>query len=342
MNETYQAVAVVAPGRLELVERPLVEPGPRQVRIRVEACGVCHSDSATVDGGFPGLSLPRVPGHEVVGRVDAVGSGVANWSVGQRVGVGFLAGEDGTCLRCRRGDYVNCANPTVTGITLDGGYAEYMIADARGIVAVPEELDAAEAAPLLCAGLTTFNALRNGNLRPGDLVGIHGIGGLGHLGVQYARSMGFRTVAIARGPEKRALAEQLGAHEYLDASSVNAAEALKKMGGADAILSTATNGRAMAELIPGLAPTGKLLVVSVPQDPIPVMAYDLVFGGRAIQGSLTGKVIDGQDALAFSALHGVRAMVETSPLAQAPAAYERMMRGEPRFRAVLVMENKEN
>jgi propanol-preferring alcohol dehydrogenase len=341
MSKTYQAFAVVAPGKFELVERPIEEPGQRQVRIRVEACGVCHSDAATVNGTISGITFPRVPGHEVIGRIDAIGSDVSNWEIGRRVGVGFLAGEDGTCPRCRRGDYVNCAAPVVSGVTTDGGYAEFMIAEARGIVAVPEELDAAEAAPLLCAGLTTFNALRNSNLRSGDLVAVHGIGGLGHLGLQFARTMGFRTVAIARGQGKRSLAEKLGAHEYIDADMGDAADALTKMGGADAILGTATSGAAIAALIPGLAPTGKFLVVSVPDDPIPVSASHLVFGGRSIHGSLTGKVIDGQDTLKFSAMHNVRAMVETMPLSQAPEAYARMMRGEARFRAVLVMENKE-
>lgn len=340
MPATYKAYAVTAPGKFEMVERPIPEPGPGQVRIRVEACGVCHSDSATVEGGFPGLSLPRVPGHEVIGRIDAIGEGASRWQLGQRVGVGFLGGEDGTCPRCRRGDFVNCTNPTVTGVSLDGGYAEVMIAESRGIASVPEELDAAEAAPLLCAGLTTFNALRNASLRAGDLVAIHGLGGLGHLGVQFARKMGFHTVAIARGSDKAALAAQLGAHRYIDSATENASEVLKGMGGAQAILGTAPSGAAMGELIPGLAPQGKLIVVSVPSDPIPASAYDLVFGGRVVQGSLTGKIIDEEDTLAFSSLQDIRPMVERMPLSQAPEAYDRMMRGDARFRIVLVMDGK--
>jgi alcohol dehydrogenase, propanol-preferring len=338
MSKTYKAYAVTIPGHFELVDRPIVEPSEGQVRIRVEACGVCHSDSATVTGEFPGLTFPRVPGHEVVGRIDAVGANVTRWKIGQRVGVGFFAGEDGTCEQCRRGDFVNCANPTVTGVTIDGGYAEYMIAQAHGIVGVPEDLDSAEAAPLLCAGLTTFNALRNAGLRAGDLVAVHGIGGLGHLGVQFARKMGFRVVAIARGADKKALAESLGAHHYIDAAAEDAPEALRKMGGAQAILGTAPSGAAMGPLFAGLAVRGKLIVVSVPSDPIPVSPYYLVFGERTIQGSLTGKIIDEEETLQFSSLQSIRPMIETMPLSQAPEAYARMMRGDVRFRAVLVMD----
>lgn len=342
MKNTYRAVQIVRPGEFEMVERPLAQPQPGQVRIQVEACGVCHSDSATVDANFPGVTLPRVPGHEVVGRIDAVGAGVTAWKIGQRVGVGFLAGEDGTCPQCRRGDFVNCANPSVSGVTMDGGYAESMIAEAKGLVPVPESFDAAEAAPLLCAGLTTFNALRNAGLRSGDLVAVHGIGGLGHLGVQFARQMGFHTVAIARGQDKLALAEKLGAHRYIDAAAEDAPRVLQQMGGAHAILATAPNGAAMGALMPGLAPLGKMVVVSVPSDPIPVSAASLVFGGRSIQGSLTGKIIDGEDTLQFSLLHSVRPMVEVLPLSQAKEAYIRMMQGKVRFRAVLVMNEGSN
>lgn len=337
MALTYKAYAITEPGKFELLERTIPEPGPGQVRIRVEACGVCHSDSATVNAAFLGMSFPRVPGHEVIGRIEAVADDVLNWKIGQRVGVGFLGGEDGTCVRCRRGDYVNCSNPTITGVTIDGGYAEVMIAQAHGIASVPESLDAAEAAPLLCAGLTTFNALRNSGLRAGDLVAIHGMGGLGHLGIQYARRMGYRTVAIGRGTDKQPLAAQLGAHQYIDSSNENTSEVLQRMGGAQAILGTAPDGQSMASLIAGLSPLGKLIVVSVPSDPISIEASSLVFGGRVLQGSLTGKTIDEEDTLAFSELMGVRAMVETMPLLKAPEAYERMMRGDARFRIVLTM-----
>src|ERR1700756_3974639 len=252
MVRTYKAVEVSAPGVLRAVERPITEPGPGQVRIRVEACGVCHTDAATVMGAYPGLTLPRVPGHEVVGRVEALGSGVSKWKIGQRVGVGLIAGEDGVCEPCRRGDSVNCQNPVASGVTADGGYAEVMIAEARALASVPDELTSAEAAPLLCAGVTTYNALRNAGLRGGDLVAVQGIGGLGHLGVQFARHMGFRTVAIGKGHDKEKLAKDLGAHVYIDTSAGNAAEALQHMGGARAILATGTGGDAMGPLVAGL------------------------------------------------------------------------------------------
>src|SRR5215468_9001309 len=242
MTDTYKAVEVSAPGNLRLVKRQVTEPGPGQVRIRVEACGICHTDAATVTGTYPGLTLPRVPGHEVVGRIEALGSGVSRWKIGQRIGVGLIAGEDGVCEPCRRGDMVNCEHPVVSGVTADGGYAEVMIAEARGIASIPDELNSAEAAPLLCAGVTTFNALRNAGLRAGDLVAVQGIGGLGHLGVQFARRMGFRTVAIGRGHDKEKLAKDLGAHMYIDASVEDAAAVLQRMGGARAILATGTSG----------------------------------------------------------------------------------------------------
>src|SRR6201984_1937998 len=244
MRGTYKAVEVYEPGMLRVVERPVPEPGAGQVRIRVEACGICHTDAATVMGVYPGLTLPRVPGHEVVGRIEALGAGVSRWKIGQRVGVGLIAGEDGVCEPCRRGDIVNCQNPVVSGVTTDGGYAEVMIAEARAIASVPDELTSAEAAPLLCAGITTYNALRNAGLRGGDLVGVQGVGGLGHLGIQFARHMGFRTVAIGRGRDKEKLAKDLGAHVYIDTSVDNPATVLKRMGGARAILTTATSGDA--------------------------------------------------------------------------------------------------
>jgi propanol-preferring alcohol dehydrogenase len=336
---TYQAVEVSAPGILRVVERPVREPGAGQVRIRVEACGVCHSDAATVTGTFPGLNLPRVPGHEVVGRIDALGSGVSGWKVGQRVGVGFFGGEDGVCEPCRRGDIVNCQNPVMPGVTVDGGYAEVMIAEARGIAAVPDELGSVEAAPLLCAGVTTYNALRNAGLRGGDLVAVQGIGGLGHLAIQFARRMGFRTVAIGRGGDKRELARQLGAHLYIDTAVDDAVAVLQHMGGARAIVATAPSGQAMGPLVPALAARGKLIVVGVPPDPIQVSASSLVFGGRSIYGTLTGTAIDDEDTLAFSVLENIRPMVETARLERAADAYARMMQGQARFRMVLVTKD---
>jgi propanol-preferring alcohol dehydrogenase len=337
MPATYRAVEVAEPGRLRLVERPLPEPAIGQIRIRVEACGVCHTDAATVSGAYPGMTLPRVPGHEVVGRVDAVGGGVSRWKVGERVGVGFFGGEDGVCEPCRRGDMVHCQSPVITGATVDGGYAEMMIAESRGVVAIPQGLTSVEAAPLLCAGLTTFNALRNAGLRGGDLVAIHGIGGLGHLGIQFARSMGFRTVALGRGRDKETLAADLGAHVYVDTAVDDGVAALQRMGGAEAILVTSTSGRSMGPLLSGLAPRGKLIVVGVPVDPIQLSVSPLVFGGRSIYGALTGTPIDNEDTMAFSVLTNVRPMIEKVPLEDAADAYARMMQGKARFRMVLTM-----
>lgn len=336
MADTYKAVEVSAPGVLRVVERQVSEPGAGQVRIRVEACGICHTDAATVAGIYPGLTLPRVPGHEVVGRTEAIGSGVSRWRIGQRVGVGLIAGEDGVCEPCRRGDMVNCQNPVVSGVTADGGYAEVMIAEARGIASIPDELSSAEAAPLLCAGITTYNALRNAGLRAGDLVAVQGIGGLGHLGIQFARHMGFRTVALGRGTDKKELAQDLGAHLYIDTAVEDVAAALQRLGGARAILATAPSGKAMGPLVSGLAARGKLIVVGVPQDDIQVSAFPLVFGGRSIYGALTGSAIDSEDTLAFSVLENIRPMVEVAPLEQAADAYGRMMAGKARFRMVLV------
>jgi propanol-preferring alcohol dehydrogenase len=302
----------------------------------VEACGICHTDAATVTGVYPGLKLPRVPGHEVVGRIDALGSGISRWKIGQRVGVGLIAGEDGVCEPCQRGDTVNCQNPVSSGVTTDGGYAEVMIAEARAISSIPDELTSAEAAPLLCAGVTTYNALRNAGLRGGDLVAVQGIGGLGHLGVQFAQQMGFRTVAIGRGREKEKLAKDLGAHAYIDSAAEDAAAVLQRMGGARAILATGTSGDAMGPLVAGLATRGKLIIVGVPNDEIRLNAFPLVFGGRSIYGTLTGTPIDSEDALAFSVLENIRPMIETFPLEQAADAYARMMEGKARFRMVLV------
>jgi propanol-preferring alcohol dehydrogenase len=318
MRDTYKAVEVYEPGKLRVVERSIPEPGAGQVRIRVEACGICHTDAATVTGTYPGLTL--VPGHEVVGRIEALGSGVSRWKIGQRVGVGFFGGEDGVCEPCRRGDIVNCQNAVIPGVTVDGGYAEVMIAEARGVASIPDELNSAEAAPLLCAGITTYNALRNAGLRGGDLVAVQGIGGLGHLGVQFARHMGFHTVAIGRGSDKEKLAKDLGANVYIDTSVDDAVAVLQRMGGARAILATAPSGAAMGPLVSGLAARGKLIVVGVPPDQVQLSAFPLVFGGRSIYGSLAGTAIDTEDALAFSVLENIRPMIETAPLEQAADA----------------------
>lgn len=334
---TYRAAVVIAPGKLKIVERPLPEPAHGQVRIRVEACGVCHSDSATVEQPVPAGAPQRVPGHEVVGRIEAVGHGVEGWQIGERVGVGFLAGEDRTCPSCRQGDIVNCQNPVITGMTTDGGYAEVMLAEARGLVRVPEDFDAAEAAPLLCAGLTTFNALRNAGARAGDLVAVQGLGGLGHLAVQFANRMGFRTAAIARGSDKADFARQLGAHHYIDADAGSVAQALQDLGGAKVVLGTAPSGKGMSEAVRGLGARGKLVVIAVPGDPISFQATDLVFGARSVTGTLTGTVYDNEQTLAFARLQDVRPLVETFALEEAQTAYDRMMRADVRFRAVLVM-----
>ena len=336
---TYTAVEVSVPGQLRVVERRVAEPGPGQVRIRIEACGICHTDAYTVNGAYPGLTLPRVPGHEVIGRIEAMGPGVSRWKIGQRVGVGLIAGEDGVCEPCRRGDAVNCQNPVVSGVTADGGYAEEMIAEARGIVSVPDELSSAEAAPLLCAGVTTYNALRNAGLRGGDLVAVQGIGGLGHLGVQFARQLGFRTVAIGRGRDKEKLARDLGAQVYIDAAVEDGAAALQRMGGARAILATGTSGDAMGRLVAGLAPRGRLMVVGAPEDAIPLSALPLIFGGRLVYGSLTGTPIDSEDTLAFSVLENIRPMIETLTLERAADAYALMIEGKARFRMVLVTKD---
>jgi alcohol dehydrogenase, propanol-preferring len=336
MATTYKAVEVSAPRTFRMVERPVSSPGAGQVRIRVEACGVCHSDSATVEGQWPGLSFPRVPGHEVIGRIEEIGPAVTTWKVGQRVGVGFFGGEDGICKACRRGETAYCQNPIVTGITSDGGYAEMMIAEARALALIPDALESAEAAPLVCAGITTFNALRNA-ARAGDTVAIQGIGGLGHLGVQFARKMGLRTVAIGGGPDKGQLAKKLGAHVYIDAKAEDAAAALQNLGGADVILATAPSGSAIGSLLPGLAVRGRLVVVGVSDDAIPINGLPLIFGGRSVLGSLTGRAIETQDTLDFSVLADVRPMIETLPLAKAEEAYKRMMAGKARFRMVLTM-----
>ena len=335
-NSTYRAVQAVSPGRLELTRKPLQAAGPGMVRIRVEACGVCHSDTGTVEGVFP-IEWPRVPGHEAVGHIDQLGAGVQGWSIGQRVGVGFLGGSCGYCTFCRGGDLVNCLNQEYTGIQHDGGYAEVMIAKASGLVAVPEELTAADAAPLLCAGLTTFSALRDAQARPGDLVAVVGIGGLGHLAVQYARHMGFEVAAISRGPDTAALAKKLGAHHYIDSAANDPAKALLALGGAQVVVVTASGGKVAAETFKGLRRRGQSIVLGVGPQPIEVMDMDLIFGSRKLEGALTGDPACGDTTLKFSALSGVAAMIEKVPLEQAADAYKKMMRGEAHFRMVLTM-----
>jgi propanol-preferring alcohol dehydrogenase len=333
----YRAVQAVSAGRLELTEKTLQAPGPGKVRIRVEACGVRHSDSGTVEALFP-IEWPRVPGHEVVGRIDALGSGVQGWAVGQRVGVGFLGGSCGYCEFCRSGDLVNCRNQEYTGIHYDGGYAEVMIAKASGLVSIPDSLSSVDAAPLLCAGLTTFSALRNAPAKAGELVAVVGIGGLGHLGVQYARRMGFEVVAIARGADKEELAKKLGAHHYIDNAATDPAEALQALGGVKVILITASGGKTVAETFKGLRPGGVSIVLGVGPEPIEVSSMDLIFGGRKLEGALTGNPATGDETLRFSALSGVSAMIETVLLERAADAYAKMMAGKARFRIVLTMD----
>ncbi len=333
-----KAVQVSKPGGvLEQVERPIPEPGRGQVRIRVDACGVCHSDVMVKDGLWPGLQYPRVPGHEIAGRVDTVGADVANWQPGQRVGVGWHGGHCFTCDPCRRGDFILCQFEKVTAISFDGGYAEYMIAPAEAVAAMPDDLPADEAAPLLCAGITVYNPLRNSGARAGDLVAIQGIGGLGHLGIQCARRMGFRTVAIGRGGDKEPLARKLGAHEYVDTSAGAPAQALQKLGGARVILATAPDAKSISALIDGLAPGGKLVIVGATPDPLSVSPLQLILSRRSIQGWPSGTAKDSEDALQFSALTGVRPMIERYPLEKAAEAYDQMISGRARFRAVLTV-----
>jgi D-arabinose 1-dehydrogenase-like Zn-dependent alcohol dehydrogenase len=318
----------------EIVERPIPDPGPGSVRIKVHACGVCHSDSFTKEGTFPGLQYPRVPGHEAAGVIDAVGPGVAGWPLGQKVGVGWNGGYCGSCDHCRRGDFFACVTGQVTGISFDGGYGEYLIAPVSAVARMPAELPAVDAAPLMCAGLTTFNALRNSGARPGDVVAILGLGGLGHLGVQYAAKMGFRTVGIARGKDKESLARQLGAAVYLDSLATDVAAELQKLGGANVILATVTSGEAMSAVQGGLAVNGKLLLVGA-VDSIQISPVFLLMGNRSVQGWYSGVSIETQDTLAFSAQVGVRSMNEVYPFEKVNEAYDRMMSGKARFRVVL-------
>jgi D-arabinose 1-dehydrogenase-like Zn-dependent alcohol dehydrogenase len=331
-----RAVQVTNPGDpFELVERPVPEPGRYEVRIRVQACGICHSDSLTKLGHWPGIQYPRVPGHEIVGIVDAVGEEAKPWTVGQRVGVGWFGGCCFHCDPCRRGDFIHCASGRIPGITMDGGYAEYMVAPSIAVASVPDDLDPAEAAPLLCAGITTFNALRHSVARAGDRVAILGIGGLGHLGVQFAAKMGFETIAIARGADKAEPAKKLGAHHYIDSTTQNVAEALKALGGAKVVAATVTNADAMGAAIDGLALGGELIVLGATPEKIPVNPFQLIGGSRGLRGWPSGIATDSEDTLRFAALQGVRTQIERYPLERAEEAYDRMMSGKARFRVVL-------
>jgi D-arabinose 1-dehydrogenase-like Zn-dependent alcohol dehydrogenase len=322
-------------GPIEIVEREIPQPGPGHVRIKVQACGICHSDSLIKEGLWPGLQYPRVPGHEVVGVVDAVGAGVAQWKPGQRVGVGWHGGHCGSCDACRHGDFFGCTVALqITGISFDGGYADYMVAPAIAVALVPEDLSPVEAAPLMCAGITTYNALRNSHARPGDVVAVLGLGGLGHLGVQYAVKMGFKTVGIARGADKGALARKLGAHFYIDSQTQDPAAELQKLGGAKVIIATVTNGDAMSAVQGGLGLNGTLMVIGAVQS-MAISPLFLLSGRRAIKGWYSGTAIDSQDTLAFSVLSGVRSMNEVYPLERAAEAYQRMESGQARFRVVL-------
>jgi D-arabinose 1-dehydrogenase-like Zn-dependent alcohol dehydrogenase len=321
----------------QIVEREVPEPGEGQVRIKVQACGVCHSDMLVVEGAWPGIQYPRVPGHEVAGTIDEVGAGVSAWKKGQRVGVGWHGGQDNTCRECRRGDFRNCRNVKIAGISYDGGYQQYMVAPVEALASIPADLSDTEAAPLLCAGITTFNALRHSGALPGDLVAVQGIGGLGHLAIQFANKFGYRTAALSRGPENATLAKKLGASVYIDSKATNAAAELQKLGGAQVILATAPNSKAMSELFDGLGPNGKLMVIGAAPEPIEVTPTQLITGSRTIQGWASGTPADSEDTLRFAELSGVRPMIETYPLEKAAEAYARMMSGKAEFRVVLTM-----
>lgn len=331
-----KAVQVSKPnGSFEVVSREVRDPGPGELRIKVEACGVCHSDALTRSGAYPGLALPRVPGHEIAGRVDAVGANVTAWRPGDRVGVGWHGGHCFVCEPCRKGLFINCVNARVTGISFDGGYAEYAVVPYEAAARIPDDLDALEAGPLLCAGVTTYNSMRNSGARPGDTVAVQGIGGLGHLAIQYAARMGFRTVALSHGSDKEALARELGAHEYIDTSKGDAAAALTKLGGADLVLATAPNSAAIASTVNGLKPRGKLLIVAAAFEPLQVPALSLL-SGKSIAGWPSGSAIDSEETMRFSALTGVRPRIERFPLEKAEEAFGKVISNRVRFRAVLV------
>jgi D-arabinose 1-dehydrogenase-like Zn-dependent alcohol dehydrogenase len=335
---TMKAAQVTAAGAgLRIVELPIPEPGPGQVRIKVQACGVCHSDAIVLEGLRPGIPYPRVPGHEVAGVVDALGTGVTEWRQGQRVGVGWHGGHDGTCPECRRGDFVNCRNQKNPGISYDGGYQEYMVAPVEALVSIPDSLSDIDAAPMLCAGVATYNALRHAGALPGDLVAVQGIGGLGHLGIQFANKFGYKVAAVGRGSAIESLAKKLGADVYIDSNATNAAEELQKLGGAKVIIATAPDAKAMSELIGGLDRNGKLLLIGVTTEPIEVAPVQLIRGSRSIEGWAGGTPADSDDTLRFAELRGVRAMIETYPLEEAAEAYARMMSGDAEFRVVLTM-----
>jgi D-arabinose 1-dehydrogenase-like Zn-dependent alcohol dehydrogenase len=335
---TMKVAQVSKPGaNFQIVEREIPEPGAGQVRIKVQACGVCHSDVLTKEGLWTGIQYPRAPGHEVAGVVDAVGAGVSVWKKGQRVGVGWHGGRDNSCRQCRRGDFRNCVSLQIPGISYDGGYQQYMIAPIEALVPIPDTLSDTEAAPLLCAGITTYNALRHSGAMPGDLVAIQGIGGLGHLGVQFANKFGYKVAAVGRGAENDGLAKKLGASVYIDSKASNPAEELQKLGGAQVILATAPDSKAMSQLINGLGPNGKLVVIGATFDPIEVTPLQLISGSKSIQGWAAGTAADSEDTLRFAELSGVRPMIETFPLEQADEAYARMMSGQAEFRVVLTM-----
>lgn len=333
---TSRFVQVSKPnGPFEIVERGIPEPGAAQVRIKVQACGICHSDSMMKEGLFPGVQYPRVPGHEVAGIIDAVGDNVTEWKIGQRVGVGWHGGQCGHCESCRRGDFFACRYVQTTGFTYDGGYADYMIASAQALALIPDQLSATEAAPLMCAGITTYNALRNSGARVGDVVAILGVGGLGHLGIQFAAKMGFKTVAIARGKDKEEMVKKLGAIHYIDSQSQNAVEELVKMGGAKVILGTVPSGKAMSAVLGGLGVNGKLVIIGASDEPLQVPTNQFLSGRQSVVGWYSGSSIDSQDTLSFSALSNVRSMNEVFPLERTSEAYELMMSGKARFRVVL-------
>ncbi len=335
---TMKVAQISKPGAgFQIVEREVPKPGAGEVRMKVQACGVCHSDSFTVEGSWAGIQYPRAPGHEVVGIIDEVGTGVSEWKKGQRVGVGWHGGHDNTCRECRRGDFRNCRNLKVPGISYDGGYQQYMVAPVEALATIPDSLSDVEAAPLLCAGITTYNALRHSGAMPGDLVAVQGIGGLGHLGIQFANKFGYRVVAIGRGAETGALAKKLGASVYIDSKSTNAAQALQGLGGARVILATAPSSKAMSELFDGLGPNGELMVIGAAPDPIEVTPGQLIAGSRTIQGWASGTTADEEDTLNFAELSGVRPMIETYPLEKAAEGYARMMSGKAEFRVVLTM-----
>jgi len=337
MTQMKAAQISKAGADFEIVEREIPTPDAGHVRIKVQACGVCHSDVLTKEGLWPGIQYPRVPGHEVAGIIDEVGPGVSAWKKGQRVGVGWHGGQDNTCRECRRGDFRNCQNLKVCGISYDGGYQQYMVAPVEALAAIPESLKDVDAAPLLCAGITTYNALRHSGALPGDLVAVQGIGGLGHLGIQFANKFGYKVAAVGRGPENAALATKLGASLYIDSQATNAAEELQKLGGAQVILATAPNSKAMSQLIDGLAPNGELMVIGAAFDPIEVMPIQLISGSKTIQGWAAGTPADSEDTMRFAELSGVRPMIETYPLERAAEAYARMMSGKAEFRVVLTL-----